>query len=89
MIALAVLAGAAATVSWDAQYVMVGHVKHNAPVAALEAGIPDVEALIFAALGIALALHGKPAIRARVVSLGVASWGGGTRGWSRRREVGW
>jgi hypothetical protein len=40
-----------------------------APVAALEAAIPDVAALIFAALGIALALHGKRAIRARVLNL--------------------
>lgn len=69
MIALAVLAAAAAAVSWDAQYVMVGHVKHNPVVAALEAGIPDVGALIFAALGIALALHGKRAIRARVLNV--------------------
>ncbi|HLX48462.1 MAG TPA: hypothetical protein VKS82_09025 [Streptosporangiaceae bacterium] len=69
MIALAVLAAAAAAVSWDAQYVMVGRVKHNPVVAALEAGIPDVGALIFAALGIALALHGKRAIRARALNV--------------------
>jgi hypothetical protein len=69
MIALAVLAAAAATVSWDAQYVMVGHVKHNPAVAALEAGIPDVGALIFAALGIALALHGRRAVRARALNI--------------------
>jgi hypothetical protein len=69
MIALAVLAAAAATVSWDAQYMMVGRVKHNPVVAALEAGIPDFGALIFAALGIALALHGKRAIRARALNV--------------------
>jgi hypothetical protein len=69
MIALAILAAAAATVSWDAQYVMVGHVKHNPAIAALEAGIPDVGALIFAALGIALALHGKRALRARTLNV--------------------
>ena len=69
MIALAILAAAAATVSWDAQYVMVGHVKHNPAMAALEAGIPDVGALIFAALGIALALHGKRALRARTLNV--------------------
>jgi hypothetical protein len=69
MIALAVLAAAAATVSWDAQYVMVRHVKHNPAVAALEAGIPDVGALIFAALGIALALHGRRALRARALNV--------------------
>jgi len=69
MIALAVLAAAAAVVSWDAQYVLVRAVKHSTPVAALEAGIPDVGALIFAALGIALALHGKRAIRPRALNV--------------------
>lgn len=69
MIALAVLAAAAAAVSWDAQYVLVKAVKHTPAIAALEAGIPDVGALIFAALGIALALHGKRAIRARVLNV--------------------
>ena len=69
MIALAVLASAAAAVSWDAQYVLVKTVKHTPAIAALEAGIPDVGALIFAALGIALALHGKRAIRARTLNV--------------------
>ena len=69
MAALAVLAAAAAAVSWDAQYVLVASVKHNAPIAALEAGIPDVGAVIFAALGIALALHGRHALRPRVLNL--------------------
>ena len=36
----AVLAAAAAVVSWDAQYVMVRPVKHAPAVAALEAGDP-------------------------------------------------
>jgi hypothetical protein len=66
---LAVLAAAAAAVSWDAQYVMVRQVKHNPAIAALEAAIPDVGALIFAMLGIALALHGKRAIRARTLNV--------------------
>jgi hypothetical protein len=69
MIALAVLAAAAAAVSWDAQYVLVKSVKHASVIAALEAAIPDVGALIFAALGIALALHGKRAIRARTLNV--------------------
>ena len=69
MIALAVLASAAAAVSWEAQYVLVRSVKHNTPIAAMEAGIPDVGALIFAALGIALALHGKRAIRPRTLNV--------------------
>jgi hypothetical protein len=66
---LAVLAAAAAAVSWDAQYVMVRQVKHNPAIAALEAAIRDVGALIFATLGIALALHGKRAIRARTLNV--------------------
>jgi hypothetical protein len=69
MAALAVLAAAAAAVSWDAQYVLIRAVKHGAAVAALEAGIPDVGALVFASLGVALALHGKRAIRARVLNV--------------------
>ena len=70
MAALAVLAAAAAAVSWDAQYVMVRSVKHNPVIAALEAGVPDVGALVFAALGIALALQGRRALRARTLNLG-------------------
>ena len=70
MLALAVLAvAAAAVVSWDAQYVLVRAVKHNPAVAALEAGIPDIGAVIFAALGIALALHGRRAVRARTLNI--------------------
>lgn len=37
--------------------------------AALEAGSPDIGALFFAALGIALALHGKRALRARTLNV--------------------
>src|ERR1022692_2164299 len=69
VIALGVLAAAAAAVSWDAQYILVASVKRNIAVAALEAGIPDVGALIFAALGVALSLHAKRAIRARVLNV--------------------
>jgi hypothetical protein len=69
MISLAVLAAAAAIVSYAAQYRMVFAAKGVAPVAALEAAIPDVAALIFATLGIALALHGRRAIRARVLNV--------------------
>jgi hypothetical protein len=69
MTALAILAVAAAAVSWDAQYVLVRAVKRNEVIAALEAGVPDIGALIFAALGIALALHGKRAIRARTLNV--------------------
>src|SRR6266567_4955381 len=70
MVALGVLAGASAVVSYAAQYRMVFAAKAVTPVAALEAGIPDVAALIFATLGIALALHGRRAIRARILNVG-------------------
>jgi hypothetical protein len=69
MLSLGVLAAAAAVVSFSAQYRMVFAAKRAAPVAALEAAIPDVAALIFATLGIALALHGRRAIRARVLNV--------------------
>ncbi len=69
MLALGVLAVAAAVVSYEAQYRMVFAAKGVAPVAAIEAGIPDVAAVVFATLGIALALHGKRAIRARVLNV--------------------
>ena len=67
--ALAVLALAAAVVSWDAQYVLVHAVKRVPAIAALEAGIPDAGALIFATLGIALALHGRQALRPRALNV--------------------
>jgi hypothetical protein len=69
MVSLAVLAGGSAVVSYAAQYRMVYAAKGTSAVAALEAAIPDVAALIFATLGVALALHGKRAIRARVLNI--------------------
>ena len=69
MALLAVLAAAAAVVSFSAQYRMVYAAKGTPAVAALEAAIPDVAALIFATLGIALALQGRRAIRARVLNV--------------------
>jgi|SRR5579875_311104 len=47
---------------------MVNAAWHDAAIAALEADIPDVGALIFATLGIALALHGKRALRPRALN---------------------
>jgi hypothetical protein len=86
-VALGVLAAAAAAVSWEAQYAMVRAAKPVPVVAALEAGIPDVGAVIFAALGVALALHGKRALRSRAlnaacigISLGMNALAAG-RGW--------
>ena len=73
MAALGLLAAAAAVVSFEAQYRMVFAAKHVAPIAALEAAIPDVAALVFASLGIALALHGRQAIRARVLNVGAVA----------------
>jgi hypothetical protein len=69
MVALAVLALAAAVVSFAAQYQLVYTLKHLVFAAVLEAGIPDVGAAVFAALGIALALHGKRALRPRALNL--------------------
>jgi hypothetical protein len=69
MIALGTLAGAAAAVSWQAQYSMVLGVKHWTWVAMLEAGIPDAGAIVFASLGIALALYGKRAVRTRALNV--------------------
>jgi hypothetical protein len=73
MIALGVLAAAAAVVSFAAQFNMIVSVRHDRVIAALEAGIPDASAAIFASLGIALALHGKHAIRARLLNLGAVA----------------
>ena len=69
MVALAILALTAAVVSYQAQYVMIFAYKGVKVIAALQAGIPDAAALVFASLGIALALTGKRAIRARVLNV--------------------
>jgi hypothetical protein len=66
---LCVLAAAAAAVSFTAQYRMVDAVRHLPAIAALEAAIPDAAALVFACLGIALAVHGRRALRARALNL--------------------
>jgi hypothetical protein len=66
---LCVLAAAAAAVSFTAQYRMAAAARHLPVVAALEAAIPDAAALVFACLGIALALHGRRALRARALNL--------------------
>ena len=66
---LCVLAAAAAAVSFTAQYRMADTARHLPAIAALEAAIPDAAALVFACLGIALALHGRRALRARALNL--------------------
>ena len=66
---LCVLAAAAAAVSFTAQYRMAETARHLPAIAVLEALIPDAAALVFACLGIALALHGRRALRARALNL--------------------
>jgi len=66
---LCVLAAAAAAVSFTAQFRMAETARHLPAIAALEASIPDAAALVFACLGIALALHGRRALRARALNL--------------------
>jgi hypothetical protein len=66
---LVLLAGAAAAVSFTAQYVMVDTARRLPVIAGLEAAIPDAAALVFACLGIALALHGGRALRARFLNV--------------------
>ena len=73
MIALGFLAVTSAVVSFTAQYRLVFAAKHLPAIASLEAGIPDVAALIFASLGIALALHGRRAVRARLLNVGAVA----------------
>jgi hypothetical protein len=69
---LVVLAAAAAAVSFTAQYRLVYAARRLAVIAGLEAAIPDAAALVFACLGVALALHGRHAIRARVLNVASA-----------------
>ena len=68
-IGLCALAAAAAAVSFTAQYRMVYADRRLAVVAGLEAAIPDAAALVFACLGVALALHGRRALRARTLNV--------------------
>jgi hypothetical protein len=69
---LCALAGAAAVVSFTAQYRLVYAARRLAVVAGLEAAIPDAAALVFACLGVALALHGRRAVRARLLNMASA-----------------
>ena len=54
--------------SFTAQYRLVYAARHLAVAAGLEAAIPDAAALVFACLGVALALHGRRAVRARLLN---------------------
>jgi hypothetical protein len=73
MVALGALAIAAAVVSFAAQFHMVYAYRGQRAIAALEAAIPDAAALVFASLGIALALHGRRAVRARMLNVGAVA----------------
>jgi hypothetical protein len=68
-VAVGLVAVAAAAVSYQAQWRLVYAAKHQAGVSYIQAAIPDLGALVFACFGIALALHGKRAIRARLLNL--------------------
>jgi len=86
-ISLAGLAAAAAAVSYWAQFTFIDHVKHQKIISYIQAGIPDAGALVFACLGIALALHGRRAIRPRFLNLACVGLSilmnalGAARGW--------
>jgi hypothetical protein len=60
-------------VSYAAQFQLAFAARHSALVAGLEAAIPDAAALVFACLGVALALHGSRAIRARLLNVASAA----------------
>src|ERR1700750_2078033 len=68
-VGLCLLAAAAAPLRFTAQSRVFYATRHLALVAGLEAAIPDAAALVFACLGIALALHGRRALRARALNL--------------------
>jgi hypothetical protein len=71
-VGLFALSGAAAAVSFSAQYRLVYQARHLPMAAGLEAAIPDAAALVFACLGVALALHGRRAVRARMLNVASA-----------------
>jgi hypothetical protein len=68
-VAVGLVAAAAAAVSYEAQWRLVYADKHELGVSYIQAAIPDLGSLVFACFGIALALHGKRAIRARLLNV--------------------
>jgi hypothetical protein len=68
-VAVGLVAVAAAAVSYEAQWRLVYRDKHELGVSYIQAAIPDLGSLVFACFGIALALHGKRAIRARLLNV--------------------
>ena len=65
--AVGVLAAGAAVVSYQAQLQLVERTKHS-EAAYVQAAIPDLGALVFALMGVSLALQGKRAVRARALN---------------------
>src|SRR5438067_3218523 len=61
-VAVGLVAAGAAAVSYEAQWRLVYRDKHELGVSYVQAAIPDLGSLVFACLGIALALHGKRAV---------------------------
>jgi hypothetical protein len=61
------LAAGAAAVSYEAQLQLVQRTKHT-DLAYVQAAIPDLGALVFALMGVSLALQGKRAVRARALN---------------------
>jgi hypothetical protein len=68
-VAVGLVAVAAAAVSYEAQWRLVYRDKHEIGVSYIQAAIPDLGSLVFACFGIALALHGRRAVRARLLNL--------------------
>jgi hypothetical protein len=68
-VAVALVAVAAAVVSYEAQWRLVYAAKHQAGISYIQAAIPDLGSLVFACFGIALARHGKRAVRPRLLNV--------------------
>jgi hypothetical protein len=68
-VAVGLVAAAAAVVSYEAQWRLVYRDKHELAVSYVQAAIPDLGSLVFACFGIALALHGKRAVWARLLNV--------------------
>jgi hypothetical protein len=58
-----------AAVSYEAQWRLVYRDKHELAVSYVQAAIPDLGSLVFACFDIGLALHGRRAIRARLLNV--------------------
>jgi hypothetical protein len=68
-VAVGLVAVAAAVVSYEAQWRLVYRDKQELAISYVQAAIPDLGSLVFACFGIALALHGRRAVRARLLNV--------------------